>query len=237
MTVFNQILAGTRNSMDFAAQHGVRRVLLTGSGAQYGAIPGEFSRGIPESSPVACDPTKPDSAYGEGKRASEMLAALYGQRHGIDIISTRCFAFVGPGLPLDAHFAIGNFIRDALDGTPIHLTSNGDPLRSYLYGGDLAVWLLVLLIEADGGSVFNVGSGYPTTILDLAARVRDLVNPQLEVRPGAKRLGEERNYYVPCVDHAKTLGLEAWTDLDRAIVRTASWYRTAASRPALTALL
>jgi nucleoside-diphosphate-sugar epimerase len=185
LNVFEQILAGTRNSMAFAAAHGVRRVLLTGSGAQYGAIPAEFAAGVPESSPNACDPSRPSSAYGEAKRASEMLAALYGQKHGIDIINTRCFAFVGPGLPLEAHFAIGNFIGDALRGTPIQLATSGDALRSYLYGADLAVWLLCcLLIEADNGSVVNVGSGHAISILELAGRVRDVVSPRLPVRPG-----------------------------------------------------
>lgn len=229
LNVFEQILAGTRNSMAFAAAHGVRRVLLTGSGAQYGAIPAEFAAGVPESSPNACDPSRPNSAYGEAKRASEMLAALYGQKHGIDIINTRCFAFVGPGLPLEAHFAIGNFIGDALRGTPIQLATSGDALRSYLYGADLAVWLLLLLIEADNGSVVNVGSGYAISILDLAGRVRDVVSPRLQVRPGETVAGSERNYYVPRVARAKALGLDVWTDLDRAIERTALWHRTRAS--------
>ena len=228
LNVFEQILSGTRNSMAFAAAHGVRRVLLTGSGAQYGAIPADFAAGVPESSPNACDPSRPNSAYGEAKRAGEMLAALHGQKHGIDIINTRCFAFVGPGLPLDAHFAIGNFIGDALRGTPIQLATGGDAMRSYLYGADLAVWLLLLLIEADNGSVVNVGSGHAISILDLAGRVRDVVSPRLQVRPGETVEGSERHYYVPCVARAKALGLDVWTDLDRAIERTALWHRSRA---------
>ena len=225
LNVFEQALSGTRNAMKFAADHGVRRILLTGSGAQYGAIPAAYAAGVPETSLFACDPSRSSSAYGEGKRAGEMLATLYGEKHGMDIISTRCFAFVGPGLPLDAHFAIGNFIRDALTGTSIQLAGSGDALRSYLYGADLAVWLLLLLIEGENGSVVNVGSGQATTILDLAIRVRNLLNPRLEVRAGPSIAGGERSYYIPCVDYAKTLGLEVWTGLDRAIERTASWYR------------
>jgi dTDP-glucose 4,6-dehydratase len=226
LKLFDQIVGGARRALDFAATHAVRRVLLCGSGAQYGAIPESFSAGLPESSSLACDPSKPGSAYGEGKRVSELLAALHSQKHGFSVVSTRCFAFVGPGLRLDGHFAIGNLLRNALHGEPIQLATSGAALRSYLYGADLAVWLLLLLLEAANGSVINVGSDRAVRIIDLAARVRDVVSPSAEVRPGLSQLSGERPYYVPCIASARSLGLEAWTDLDQAIARTALWYRT-----------
>jgi nucleoside-diphosphate-sugar epimerase len=230
LKLFEQIVGGTRRALDFAASHGVRRVLLCGSGAQYGAIPQSFSAGLPESSSLACDSTRPGSAYGEGKRVSELLAALHGEKCGFSVVNTRCFAFVGPGLQLDGHFAIGNLIRSALDGGPLQLATTGAAVRSYLYGADLAVWLLLLLLEANNGSVINVGSDRAVRIVDLAVRVRDVVSPSAEVRPGASQSPGERPYYVPCIANARSLGLEAWTDLDQAIARTALWHRSQAAR-------
>jgi len=226
LKLFEQIVNGTRQALNFAATHGVRRVLLCGSGAQYGAIPQSFSAGVPESSKLACDPSNPASAYGEGKRVSELLAALHGEKHGFSVVSTRCFAFVGPGLRLDGHFAIGNLIRNALDGMPMQLATSGDAVRSYLYGADLAVWLLLLLLEAKGGSIVNVGSDRGVRIVDLAARVREVVNPSAEIRIGSGHSSSERQFYVPSIDAARRLGLQAWTDLDLAITRTALWHRT-----------
>ncbi len=225
LAVFEGLLTGTRQAVEFAASHAVSRLLLCGSGAQYGAIPGNYAQGIEEASSLACDATRASSAYGEGKRAGETLAALHAERHGFEVVNTRCFAFVGPGLPLNGHFAIGNFLQAALDGQPIKLASRGGAIRSYLYGADLAVWLMVLLLEAAPGTSVNVGSGQSISIMDLATRVRDLVNPGLSVEPGTRSFDEERQLYFPCIHRARALGLDVWTELDRAITRTALWHR------------
>jgi len=225
LAVFEGILSGTRQALAFSAAHQVRRLLLCGSGAQYGAIPETWADGVLESSSLACDATKTTSAYGEGKRASEMLAALHAETHGFDVINTRCFAFIGPGLPLAGHFAIGNFLRAALADQPIELASQGYAMRSYLYSADLAVWLVVLLLEASGGATVNIGSGEGISIIDLARRVRDLVGSSLPVIPGARIPDEERRLYVPCIRRALAYGLDVWTDLDQAITRTGLWHR------------
>jgi nucleoside-diphosphate-sugar epimerase len=227
LEVFERILSGTRQALAFAEAHGTRRLLLCGSGAQYGQTTQRHADGVSETESRACDSTRPGSAYGEGKRVSELLCSLHAEKHGFDVVNTRCFAFVGPGLPLDGHFAIGNFMRDALAGRPIRLASSGEAVRSYLYGADLAVWLVVLLLEAAHGAAVNVGSDHAIRIIDLATRVRDLVDPRLAILTGEPCPGEERQFYVPSVGHARSYGLDAWTDLDQAIRRTALWHRAA----------
>jgi dTDP-glucose 4,6-dehydratase len=227
LAVFEGILSATRRALAFAESHDIRRLLLCGSGAQYGAIPNLNAGGVSEIDSLACDSTKSSSAYGEAKRVSELLSALHAEKHGLDVINTRCFAFVGPGLVLDGHFAIGNFLRDALAGEQIRLASSGEAVRSYLYGADLAIWLLVLLLEAPRGATVNVGSDRGIRVIDLATRVRDLVNPQVAIQPGAPRAGEERQFYVPSINNARAQGLDAWTGLDQAILRTALWHRRA----------
>lgn len=227
LALFDTLYQGTREALELAARSGVRRVLLTGSGAQYGD--GLEEGGWREDDTRACASFDARHVYGEGKRVAEMLGALYAERHAFDVIHTRGFAFVGPGLPLDAHFAVGNFIRDALYREGIVLASAGLALRSYLYGADLAGWLLTLLARGEGGTVYNVGSDQALSIADLARRTGFLLAPDKPLEIPSASPGTQRSRYVPDIQRARALGLDVWTSLDEALLRTARWCTESAS--------
>jgi len=76
--------------------------------------------------------------YAESKRAAEMVAAAYRSQLGLPVLSARLFAFTGPYQRLDRPWAINNFLRDALRGGSIRVQGNGETVRSYMYGSDLA---------------------------------------------------------------------------------------------------
>lgn len=218
-----QIVDGTRNALDFAVRTGATRFLLTSSGGAYGAQPAGMER-IPETYQGMPDPLVAANAYSVGKRMAEHLCALYGDKHGLETVVARCFAFVGPDLPLDAHFAIGNFIRDTLERPEVTVNGNGTPLRSYLYQDDLAGWLLAMLSNGRAGEAYNVGSDEAISIAELAQLVRDLLAPGKPVRlkgiAGADTA--VRNRYVPDIGKARRdLGLHVTTSLANAIRLTA----------------
>jgi len=216
---FDQIFGGTRNLLEFAARKRIRRFLLTSSGAVYGPRTGT-APGVSEDCLGIPDPLSPGNAYGIAKRAAEHLCALYGDAHGIETVIARCFAFAGRDLPLDAHFAIGNFVRDALARDEILVAGDGSPLRSYLDQRDLAHWLLCLLDRGAPGRAYNVGSDRSISVGDLAHLVRDLVSPAKPVRILGRRNPQSPVHcYVPDVRRAREeLGLEVRIDLRRAIV-------------------
>ena len=202
LNTISTIFDGTRNILEFAASHRTQKLLMISSGAVYGDQPPEVSH-LAESYLGGPDPCLIGSAYGEAKRAAETLCASYATSSGLACKIARCFAFVGPHLPLDGAYAIGNFIQSALESQVIRIHGDGTPLRSYLYG-----------------------SGHPVTIRDLAAEVRALLNPGLKIETlGHPKPGAPPLQYVPAVRRAReTLGLIQTVQLREAIVRTAEWY-------------
>lgn len=216
---FNQIVSGTKNVLNLAVRSGTKRFLLTSSGGVYGPQPNDMDF-IPESFLGMPDPLEPEHAYSVGKRMAEHLGALYASEYGFDFVVARCFAFIGRDLPLDVHFAIGNFIRDALTSEKIIVKGTGEAVRSYLDQRDLAEWLMKIMSDGKNGEAYNVGSDQAISIKDLAYKVRDLLSPEKEVAiEGRATASSFRNVYLPDIRKAKReLGVTVRYPLDHAII-------------------
>ncbi len=225
---YQQIHEGTTNILDLAVATGARRFLLTSSGGIFGPQPADLDA-FPEDWPGSPSLAEPATAYSQAKRAAEHLCALYREAHGLETVIARCFAFVGPDLPLDVHFAIGNFIRDALSAEAITVAGDGTPLRTYLDQRDLAHWLWTLLLQGKDGETYNVGSDQVISIADLAHLVRDLLAPGKPVRIlGTPQPAAARNRYVPSIAKIQALhGLRVSVPLAESIIRAASAHRPA----------
>lgn len=230
LLMFDTVVQGTRRTLEFARRCGVEKLLLISSGAVYGKQPPDLSH-IPEDYVGAPDTTESRSAYGEGKRTAELLCTLCAKQFGIETKIVRCFAFVGPYLPLDAHFAIGNFIRDGMRGGPILVKGNGTAYRSYLYAADLTIWLWMILFRGKSCFPYNVGSDEAVTIVDLANLVAEQFEPRprIEIERG-NVTGLAGGRYVPSIERVhQDLGLVPTIGLAEAVKRTVDWFRDVAN--------
>lgn len=222
--VFDIIVEGTRRALEFAHRSGAGRFLLTSSGGVYGRQPADVTH-MREEHAGGPDPADARHAGAEAKRAAETLCAVHGDGH-LQATIARCFAFVGPYLPLDAHLAAGNFIGDGLRGGPIRVTGDGTPHRSYLYASDLAIWLWTILLRGQTARPYNVGSAEAVTIADLAHLVANAFTPPMPVSiAGTAVPGARTDRYVPAVTRAETeLGLRQTVSLPDGIRRTVGWH-------------
>lgn len=196
---------GTCRIIEFAKTAGRPRILFTSSGAVYG----------PRTSPASeRDECNPVTAYGRGKLESERLLLA----SGLDVMIARCFALVGPYLDRRAHFAIGNFIQDCLDGRDIVVNGDGTPLRSYLYADDLVEWLFAILERGESGCPYNVGSDYGLSIKDLADMVRRVLGSSNDIEIQGVSNGAPPSTYVPSISRARQqLALEVKTNIVDAV--------------------
>ncbi len=214
----DQIASGTRNILDLAISSAASRFLFASSGGVYGDQPPTMLK-INEDALTAPNPLFPQTVYSQAKRFAEHICMLYGEQYNIDIIIARCFSFVGPDLPLDAHFAVGNFILDAMRSDAIRIRGDGSDVRTYLDQRDLAKWLSDLLFFGSSGQAYNVGSDFPVTIKELAYLVRDILAPQKQVEIlGLFQGSSQRQRYVPDISKiSKELNLAPEYSLPDAI--------------------
>ncbi len=224
LATFDADLLATTRVLEFARTHGARRLLFTSSGAVYGTQPAEIE-GISEEFAGAPDTMSAKSAYGEAKRASEFLCAQFSRQFGFAALIARMFAFVGPHLPLN-EFAVGNFVRDAVEGRTIQIESDGSTVRSYLYAADLAIWLWTILAKGESARPYNVGSQHAVSIRELAKLVACVAGGGSKVEV-LGRPGVPSTRYVPEVLRAeKELGLAVHVSLEESLGRTIAWHRS-----------
>ena len=223
LTMLETTVQGTLRTLEFARKAGVSRFLLTSSGAVYGQQPSDLY-GVPESHPGSLNPMDSKNAYAIGKLLSEHFCRHYSNSQ-LKCLIARCFAFVGPGLPLDEHFAIGNFIGDALAGKKITIKGDGTPFRSYLYPTDLMVHLLAILARGESCTPYNVGSAQAIDIRGTAEAVSRVAGGSYEVL-GTPDPSRAPTRYVPDTSKiVRELIPQLPLPLDQAILRTLQWHK------------
>lgn len=214
------IIEGTQSVIAAGAKYRARLLFLS-SGAVYGPQIGK----VAEDCLTAPDPMDPRSAYGQAKRMAETLCVAATEAGEVSAVVARLFAFVGPRIPLDVHFAAGNFIRDALDGRQIIVRGDGRPRRSYLYTGDLPEWSWALAARGRPGVAYNVGSPEPVTIEELARKTANIATTPVEIEVLAAPDSASPPWYVPCTERSQEeLGLSPRTGLDDALRKTFDWF-------------
>ncbi len=226
LKMFDTIVNGTRHVLDLAVLNRVSSFLITSSGAVYGEQPSEISY-MPETytgAPLISDAL---SIYAESKRMAEVLCAAYYSTKQVPVKIARCYAFIGPYLPLDSHFAIGNFINNVIHDEDIYLSGDGTPYRSYMYASDLVIWLLKILVHGKDNFPYNVGSDEALPIAEVAETVLlASSNRRLKLNISGKSNGQKPKRYVPNINRCKKeLGLVQSVSFETAIKKTISFYQ------------
>ena len=164
------------------------------------------------------------SCYDEGKRISETLCSDYQRIHNLEIRIMRIFNTYGPRMKPNDGRVVSNFICQALQNKPITIYGEGKQTRSFCYVEDLIKGMNNLM-QSKVTSPVNIGNPEELTILDLANKIRNKINPNLEIifKPLPQDDPLKRQ---PDITKAKSqIGWEPHTSLDKGLDKTISWFK------------
>jgi nucleoside-diphosphate-sugar epimerase len=164
----------------------------------------------------------PGNLYTRTKLEIDDIFNCASKENLINYKSPRLYAFAGPHLPLEKHFAIGNFVSSSLLGKPINIHGNSNTTRSYLYPTDLVHCLLQMsVIESD--AIFNIGSDIPISMLFLAEKVSTIVGNVPIIQSGEDK---QPSNYVPSITNLrKYVTNKPFIPIDEILVRWSKWLK------------
>ena len=164
------------------------------------------------------------SCYDEGKRVAETLCSDYQRIHNLDIKITRIFNTYGPRMRPDDGRVISNFIVQALNSDPLTIYGDGSQTRSFCFVDDL-IDGMIKLMNSDLQRPVNIGNPEEFTILELATKIKKLINPDL--RFIFKSLPQDDpTQRKPNIEKAKTLlNWEPNIQFEKGINITIEWFK------------
>lgn len=157
--------------------------------------------------------------YGTLKWKLEQEIVSKTQSGVVNGISPRLFAFAGPRIPLDAHFAIGNFMSQGIQGEDILVQGNSQTVRSYLHPVDAVIWLLKSAVIKEN-SILHIGSENGFSMAAIAEKVASIFNVNVILGSTEK---EASTYHPSNSLTRKILNCSEDIDLNDAIIRWKRW--------------
>jgi len=169
-------VGGTVALMEAMRDVGVRRVVLSSSGAVYGDLR--------DSSLAESLIPNPRSPYAVSKLAAEYYVRTIGNLWNIETVSLRIFNAYGPGqhLPPSHPPVVPHYLRQALRGGTLIAHGDGGQTRDYIYVDDVVSAMVAASTAPNiNGQIINVGSGVETPIKDLIRQVLEVTNSKANV--------------------------------------------------------
>ncbi len=198
---------GTFNMLQAAVKNKVKRFVFASSTAVYGDV-----KTLPVVETIAL---KPISPYAASKAAGEAYCSAFASCFGLETVALRFFNIYGLRSGNSPYSGvITKFLQKIADGEDLTIDGDGEQTRDFIHVNDI-VSALILALEREGlsGEVFNVCTGVPTSVNQLAATLKEVTGKNFGVKHGAARLGDIRHSYGDSAKASDLLGFRAGLDL------------------------
>ena len=166
----------------------------------------------------------PVSPYGASKRAGEAYCLAY---HGSWDVGTVALRFSNVYGPFSAHknSVVGQFFKDIITKDGITIDGDGKQTRDFIHVEDLCRAIVMALESEISGQVFQIGTGVETSILELATRIRHVVNSSFTMNHGRGRQGDIRRNYSAIKNAQSALQWRPQIGLESGLRDTWEWFK------------
>jgi nucleoside-diphosphate-sugar epimerase len=206
---------------------GLNKFVHLSSNTIYGHPLKSSEQGIKENEIGVSDSNTVIAAYSEAKRMGETVCAIYRNQQKLPIVIARPFSFIGPYQDLEKPWAINNFIRDSILNGPIRILGNENTVRSYLYGSDVACWLLMALAKGKTAATYNIGGEHPISLKELTGKITSNFSNKIDVLTKySKAYPAHSSISIPDTSAIqKDLGVKQQISFELALKKTIDWYK------------
>jgi nucleoside-diphosphate-sugar epimerase len=165
---------------------------------------------------------KPSSPYAAAKVAGEAYCAAYFRCYDIDIRIARMFSVYGIGMN---RFAIHDIIQNIRkNSTELEILGDGGQIRDYLYIDDVVRGLVCIATRGKAGEDYNLASGIPVNILDLAKKIAAHMNvPDIKIKVSGQSFPGDVPQWFADISKISKIGFSSTASLDTGLQRTIDW--------------
>jgi UDP-glucose 4-epimerase len=208
-------IKGTLNLLEAATKAKIRKFIFASTG---GAIYGEAKFADEELLP------KPLSPYGVAKLSCEHYLRVYSEWKNVPFTSLRYGNVYGPRQdPNGEAGVVAIFCSQLIEEKRPILYGYGSMIRDYIYVSEV-VEANILSMDRGDGSIYNIGMGKPTTVLELFSALKEISGKDIEPELAEARKGEISEVYLNCEKAKKELGWAPKVNLEEGLKETFKWF-------------
>ena len=172
---------------------------------------------------------RPTSPYAAGKLGGEAYCHAYHRSYGLDVRIARLFSVYGVGM---FRFAIHDIVRKIQQNhRELPIFGDGTQVRDYLFIDDAVHGLEIVATRGAAGEEYNVASGQPVRLLDLAHTIAGMMGyPDIVVCPTGRSFAGDTPRWYADITKVRSIGFEPSVDLKTGLQRTIAWLLTQPAR-------